>query len=159
MASERTSPVTALDTSVIVSGLLASHQRHEIAAAELSDLLENRVEIVLPLHALVEAYAVMTRLPSPHRLSAQHALEILDRSFRDDARLVGLEGDEGWHLLGDLSRRAVVGGTSYDGLILAAAHKGGARRLLTFNRAHFERLEIGGMEIRVPGAGAVDSRP
>lgn len=159
MASERASPVTALDTSVIVSGLLASHQRHEIAAAELSALLNNQVEIVLPLHALVEAYAVMTRLPSPYRLSAKHALEILDRSFRDNARLVGLEGDEGWHLLGELSRRAVVGGTSYDGLILASARKGGAQRLLTFNRSHFERLELDGMEIQVPGAESVDSKP
>lgn len=40
---------------------------------------------------------------------------------------------------------------SYDGLILACAMKGGAQRLLTFNRAHFERIRNEGIEIVVPG--------
>ena len=40
---------------------------------------------------------------------------------------------------------------SYDALILACAKKGGARRLLTFNRAHFERIRVEGIEILVPG--------
>ena len=157
MDIDRVPPVTALDTSVIVSGLLAWHEWHEIASARLSALLESQAEVVLPLHALVEAYAVMTRLPPPHRLSGKDAVEILEGTLRARSTLIGLEGDEGWHLIRDFARRSVAGGTSYDGLILACALKGGARRLLTFNRAHFERIEAEGIEILTPGSSGLGS--
>lgn len=88
--SDRIASVTAIDTSVIVPGLLFWHEKHEAASAALVQLLESGNEVVLPLHSLVEAYAVMTRLPPPHR-----------------------------DLLQNLSHRNLVGGTSYDSLILA----------------------------------------
>jgi len=151
MKRERVPPATALDTSVLIAGLLSWHEHHEPASAQLAELLASAADIVLPVHALVEAYAVLTRLPPPHRLSARDAFEILDGSFRNRAILVGLERDEGWDLIESLRDRSIAGGTSYDGLILACARKGGARRILTFNRAHFERLGTG-IEIVVPGA-------
>jgi predicted nucleic acid-binding protein len=151
MAADQVPMVTALDTSVIIPGLLSWHAHHEAASSELADLLESGSEIVIPLQSLIEAYAVMTRLPPPHRLSAKDALEILEGSFRHRTTIIGLEGNEGWDLILDLGQRAVAGGTSYDGLILACARKGGARRLLTFNRAHFERIGPEEIEILVPG--------
>lgn len=116
----------------------------------LVDLLEGKERIVLPLHALVEAYAVMTRLPAPHRLSPRDALQILERSLRARVTVVGLDGEEGWHCLGDLVQSAISGGTSYDGFILASARKGKATRIYTLNPAHFARLPVGGIEIAVP---------
>lgn len=151
MGRSRTPPVTALDTSVLVAGLLSWHKHHEAASAALSDLLESQAAVVLPVHSLVEAYAVMTRLPPPNRLSAKEAFEILQRTLRSRFTLVGLEGDETWGLIGDLSRRPIMGGTTYDALILACARKGGARRILTFNRAHFERIVTDDFEVVVPG--------
>lgn len=144
-------PPTALDTSVIIAGLLSWHEQHEAAAAELTSLLSGPTEVILPLQALVEAYSVMTRLPSPHRLSAKNALDVLEGSLRQRTTVAGLEGGEGWGLVSDLSRRQIAGATSYDGLIVASALKGGAQRILTFNRAHFERLGTEKIEIVVPG--------
>ena len=143
---------TALDASVIIAGVLAWHEHHEAAAAELTALLSGPTEIILPLQALVEAYSVMTRLPSPHRLSAKDALDVLDGSLKQRTIVVGLEGEEGWELIGDLSRRQIAAATSYDGLIVSCALKGHAQRILTFNRAHFERLGGEAIEIVVPGA-------
>jgi hypothetical protein len=37
-------------------------------------------------------------------------------------------------------------------LILACARKGGARRLLTFNRSHFQPMAQEDIEIVVPGS-------
>jgi predicted nucleic acid-binding protein len=136
---------------VIISGLLSWHENHKAASAYLTELFESRGEVVLPLHSLVEAYAVMTRLPPPHRLSAKEAFDILEGSFQSRANLVGLAGNEGWGFLRALSFRNLVGGTSYDSLILESARKGGAQRILTFNRAHFERVGNEGVEIVVPG--------
>lgn len=151
MASNKHPPIVALDTSVIVAGLLSWHEQHGAAAAELVALLEKPDKIVLPLQSLVEAYAVMTRLPPPHRLSAKNALTILEESFRSHSTIVGLDGEEGWALIRDLGQRTIAGGASYDGLILACARKGGAGGILTFNRRHFEQLALDGIEIVVPG--------
>jgi predicted nucleic acid-binding protein len=150
MASDPLHPATALDTNVVIAGLLSWHEHHEAAVAQLIALLESRSAIILPLQALVEAYSVMTRLPPPHRLSSQDAVEALEGSLRGRVTLVGLDGDEGWGLIADLGRRSIAGGTAHDGLILACARKGGARRLLTFNRSHFERIATEEVEIVVP---------
>jgi len=150
--SEKAQRVTALDTSVVVAGLLSSHEQHGPAAAELAVLLAGPGDIILPLQALVEAYSVMTRLPSPHRLSAKDAHTVLERSFRQRTIVVGLDGHEAWELIEDLSQRQIAGATSYDGLIASCARKGGAQRILTFNRAHFERLAAAGLEVVVPGS-------
>lgn len=155
MASERPSAartaLTALDTSVIISALLSWHEDHEASSVVLTGLFEKEEEVILPLHSLVEAYAVMTRLPPPHRLSAKEAFDILEGSFRSRSNLIGLAAKEGWDFLKELSRRNLVGGTTYDSLILASARQGGAQRLLTFNRAHFERAGVEDLEIVVPG--------
>lgn len=153
MESEEAQRATALDASVVVAALLASHEHHGPAAAELGALLAEPGDVILPLQALVEAYSVMTRLPSPHRLSPKAALTILERSLRQRTIVVELDGEEAWGLIEGLSQRQIAGATSYDGLIAACAHKGGAQRILTFNRAHFERLPGAGLEIVVPGSG------
>jgi len=147
--------VIALDASVIVPGLLSWHARHDTASAELVALLQKPGKILLPLHSLIEAYAVMTRLPPPHRLSPKNAFSILEGSFAKRSILVGLDGEEGWDLIRELSQRSIAGGTTYDGLIVACARKGGARLILTFNRRHFERLESDAIEILEPGPPSV----
>lgn len=141
---------TALDTSILVAGLLSWHEHHRAASSLLVDLLESSETIILPLHALAETYAVMTRLPAPHRLSPRDALQILERSLKARATVVGLDGEEGWHCLGNLVQAAIAGGTSYDGLILASARKGQATRIFTLNSSHFERLGIAEIEILTP---------
>jgi predicted nucleic acid-binding protein len=150
--NDRPLSAVALDTSIIISGLLSWHENHETASAELVMLLEEPVRIILPLHALVEAYAVMTRMPPPHRLSSKQALAVLEGSFRNRLTLVGLDGEEGWDLIRDLDQQSIAGGASYDGLIVACARKGGAKRILTFNRKHFERMESEDIEVVVPGS-------
>jgi len=151
MALDADKVVTAVDTNVIVAGLLSWHVHHELASAQLITLLESKLELVVPLPVLIEAYSVMTRMPPPHRIGSKDALEILESSLRGRVTLVGLDGEEGWKLLQDVSHRSITGGTTYDGLILACARKGGARRLLTFNRSHFERVATEEIEIAVPG--------
>ncbi len=143
-------PSTALDASILVAALLSWHERHGAASGLLTELLESGERIILPLHALAETYSVMTRLPAPHRLSPRDALQVLERTLRARASVIGLNGEEGWHCLGDLVRSSISGGTTYDGLILASARKGQATRILTLNPSHFERLGVDGIEIVTP---------
>ena len=141
---------TALDTSVIVPALMSWHEHHAAALPVVRDALTDAGGAILPVPALVEAYAVITRLPAPWRLRAADAHRLLVETFRGNARVVGLEGDETWDLLDGALGNEVSGGATYDAHIAACARKAGATRLATFNRRHFERLDLGDVGLLVP---------
>ena len=140
---------TALDTSVIVPALLDWHEHHGAAFPVVRDALAN-ASVIVPLPALVEAYAVLTRLPPPWRLRPADAHRLLGDTFRSKSRIVALEGEEAWHLLDGALSQDVSGGGIYDAHIAACAKRAGAGRLATFNRRHFERLDLGDIELLVP---------
>lgn len=139
----------ALDTSVVVASLLGWHAHHE-QAREAVDGAFRQGAVVLPLPALVESYAVLTRLPPPHRLSPEDALTLLRDNFEGPARVEGLNGQEVWRLLGALASNRIAGGRTYDAQILAAAVKAGADVLLTSNPSDFAGLGDDDVEIRDP---------
>lgn len=141
----------AVDTSVIIAGLLTWHEAHGRCLAALEVALGSKRGVALPVPALVESYSVMTRLPAPHRLSAADAFTILRDTFQGSARLVSLEGEGLWSALGEWSTTRVAGGRAYDAHILACAKAAGARRLLTLNDADFAALATNAIEIVVPG--------
>jgi predicted nucleic acid-binding protein len=130
------SPV-ALDTSVLIAALLSWHESHEAAAVALEAALADPAGAVLPLPALVEAYAVMTRLPAPHRVRPGDAAEIIRSSLRGRARLVTLDEAGAWLLLTSLADAGIAGGRAYDALIAACAKAARAERLLTLNGRDF----------------------
>lgn len=139
----------AVDTSVVVAALLARHDEHEAALLALQKALAES-DLILPVPTLVEAYAVLTRLPAGARLSPADAHRILEETFRHRAVVVGLDGDDGWALLSSSVPLEIAGGSTYDAHIVACARKAAATTLLTFNRRHFERCELGGIELVVP---------
>jgi len=141
---------TAVDTSVIIAGLLAWHEHHENAFRSLTALLDSEDEFILPAPVLMEAYSVMTRLPPPHRLSPRDAFSLLDTSFRQCARIAQLGGRDIWPFLRDAAQDGTAGGQTYDAQILACAAKAGAERMLTLNTRDFERLAPSEIEVVTP---------
>lgn len=106
----------AVDTSVIVPALLAAHPEHEACRVAATG---NAV----PAHVLVEAYAVLTRLPSPYRLAADIAADLLSRWFPPLSVLTmpaALQRAVPERLRGV----GVAAGATFDGLVglTAAAH-------------------------------------
>jgi predicted nucleic acid-binding protein len=140
---------TAVDTSILIAALCSWHEHHERALQALT-AAERDGKLIVPAPALVEAYSVMTRLPSPHRLSPKDARAILSRSFEKKASIVGLTGSETWRLIRDTAASGVAGGRTYDATILACARKAGADRLLTLDLRDFRRLEVDDIELLGP---------
>ncbi len=95
---------------------------------------------MVPAHAMIESYAVLTRLPAPHRLAPATALELLRENF-GPARLGSFNVRSVWPLLQQLASSGLGGGITYDALILDAAAEGGATSLLTLNARDYERLD------------------
>ena len=105
---------------------------------------------MMPGHVLVEAYSVLTRLPSGHRVAPEAAHALLDAGFRSRVRVVTLTPSEIWPLLTRWSKDGVAGGLTYDARILAEARKARADVLLTFDIGDYERLDAGTVRIERP---------
>jgi predicted nucleic acid-binding protein len=128
--------MTAIDSSVIIAGLLDWHEFHDRAFRALKKE-KAREELLVPLPALIESYSVMTRLPSPHRLQPEAAYELLHDLF-GEARIVTLSTGNAWSFVRDCVGEAIAGGRVYDAAIATAAIEAGASKLLTLNPRDFE---------------------
>ena len=106
--------------------------------------------MIVAAPALVESYAVLTRLPAPHRLSPRDALDVLEANFIRAGKIVALDGASYRALLRRAPEEGVVGGRTYDAVIAACADKARAAALLTFNEDHFQPLRHQA-EVVVPG--------
>ncbi|HYN08678.1 MAG TPA: PIN domain-containing protein [Vicinamibacterales bacterium] len=130
----------SLDSSCIVAAVCGWHAQHAAAARALERRLAKGDRLVVAAHALVEAYAVLTRLPAPHRLTPADAWELLEANFVSDADVAALSGSAHAALLATLSQAGIGGGLTYDALIATSARHGKAAELLTFNRRHFDSV-------------------
>lgn len=128
----------ALDANCMVAAICAWHQHHAQAKAEINGRLTRGESMLVPTHALVEAYAVVTRLPDPFRMSPADAWRVINASFVLKSELALLDRTAHISLLGELAAAGIGGGRTYDALIAEAAREAGATVLLTFNRRHFE---------------------
>jgi predicted nucleic acid-binding protein len=100
---------------------------------------------------LFEAYAVLTRLPAPWRVSAVVAERLLNNTFAATATLASLpNGTATWSLVRGLAQRELTGGVAHDAHVVACAAAAGAHAIVTFNRRDFARLDLAGMALIVP---------
>ena len=139
------------DSSCLIAAICAWHEFHEAAAEAVESRLVSGQGLVLAGHALAETYAVLTRLPSPHRLAPADAGTLIHENFVRGARLVALPGSAYAAIVRRLAREGVSGGRVYDAIIAESARRGRAATLLTFNPKHFDPSPDG-VTIVVPGA-------
>lgn len=135
--------VFAVDANVIVAAVCSWHQHHERAAKAIELRLGRGEAMSVPAPALVEAYAVLTRLPAPYRLSPADAWTALQPSFVDGVNVVAPQGPESVSVLRALAKQDIGGGRTYDAIIAECARKAGAQALLTFNTRHFDPAPLG----------------
>jgi predicted nucleic acid-binding protein len=129
-----------LDTSTLIAGLLTDHVHYVAANAWLKKARVGAFEFFLSGHSLAEAYANLTRMPRKPPLKPDEALQMLDDDVFPFAQIVTLSGSEYIGLVTDLSRRALIGGIVYDGVIARAAELAMVDQLVTLNVAHFLRV-------------------
>ncbi|MBQ9918679.1 MAG: PIN domain-containing protein [Microbacterium sp.] len=123
MAPAPADPV-AVDTSVAVPLLVASHSHHAAVTRWARSL-----DLRLSGHAAVETYSVLTRLPGDARVEPRDAIEIMDANFSEPLLLAPLAAHR------ELARAGVAGGAVYDGLVALAAREHGLRLATRDSRA------------------------
>lgn len=125
-----------LDTSCLVAAVLPQHEHHEATIAELARRYAAGHTVIMAAGAVLEAYAVLTRLPPPHRLAPADAIAVLDRNW-GASESVALTGTETWKVLRQQAVTGQGGGRIYDAVIAACGRKGRADEILTWNVRHF----------------------
>lgn len=151
MTAPRRSPSFLLDTSCIIAAVCSWHERHAATLREFERRLSAGEKLTVAAPALVESYAVLTRLPGPHRLAATDARDLLEANFIKKRRLVALTADEFRSLIGRAPEDGVTGGQAYDAVIAACARRAKVAALLTFNARHFPPTLLGDISVFVPG--------
>lgn len=139
-----------VDTTCVVAVCSSAHEHHEATIAELERRLARGEELVLASHTVAEAYAVLTRLPPPHRVAPAQAVEVLEAGW-GSLRAVHLSAAETWAVIRAAPSRGVAGGRTSDALIAACARKAKVATLLTWNAGHFESLADGFIVVRPRG--------
>lgn len=136
------------DTSCLVAALCSWHEHHSATAEDLARRTKRGETLVAAGPVLIETYAVLTRLPPPHRMKPRDVLAVLEGSF-GGADVVTLSGTETWALLKMLPGAGIAGGSAYDALVAACARKAQVDAILTWNRRDFQRVAEG-MEVTSP---------
>lgn len=124
------------------------HEFHARTVAEFESRARSGDDLLIAAHSLVESYAVLTRLPSPNRLSAQTSMALLDANW-SAVEVVHLTAAGTWRALRRARTLGVYGGQVYDAMIASCAEKAGASTILTWNIRPFSRLS-GGMRVARP---------
>jgi predicted nucleic acid-binding protein len=140
-----------LDTSCMVAAVCSWHDYHEATAKEITRRLARGGRLVAAAPALIESYSVLTRLPSPQRLSPSDALALLEMSFVADAEVVALANHSYLTLLRNAPAAGVYGGRTYVAVIAECAVQAKVAALLTLNESHFKNWESDRLKIIVPG--------
>lgn len=145
-------PAFLLDTSCMVAAVCTWHEHHSRASAEIERRLQRRERMLVAAPALIEAYAVLTRLPAPHRLGPSDALLLLESNFMRAGKTVALTAESYTALLRQAPENGIAGGRSYAAVIAYCAAHIRASALLTFNEADFAWAKTLGIEVVVPPA-------
>ena len=95
------------DTSALVAAVSSWHEHHDRTCAEMERRKRGKEELVISAHSLAETYAVLTRLPAPHRLRATDAIALIESNWRATPT-VQLTGAEMWSALREAQRRAAA---------------------------------------------------
>jgi predicted nucleic acid-binding protein len=140
------------DTSCLIPAICSWHEHHALALKAIEERLSRKERMVIAAPALLEAYAVLTRLPSPHRLRPDQAGSLLEVNFVRGGKVLALEAGDYLDVLRETALQGVAGGRIYDALIAACARRARARTLLTFNARDFSEFASPTLTIAVPGA-------
>ena len=131
---------TFFDTSTLIGAMIEGHSAHALSLPWLQRVKAGTDIGLVAAHTVAELYAILTRLPVSPRISPAGALQLVASNVLDACEIVSLTADDYVTLLRHLAEQGVSGGATYDALLLHAAWKAGADRVVTLNVHDFRRV-------------------
>ena len=128
-----------VDTSVIIAAVHANHPVH-LSSAQWLDTAFDTHDVVVAHHSLLEAYAVLTRLPAQYRVAPSEAELVLRETVAENARIAPFTAESMWTFLTHLTAVPAAGGAAYDAFIIRLLSEAGVEAIVTYNTDDFRRL-------------------
>ncbi len=120
--------------------MVEGHPAHGRALPWLQRVRAGTDSGVVAAHSIVELYAVLTRLPVQPRISPAIARQLIDRNVLDLCKIVALSTEDYRGVIAHLTANGIMGGATYDALIMYAAVKVEVDQILTLNEKDFRRI-------------------
>lgn len=128
------------DTSVLVAAMVEPHPLHPGAFKWLKRARLKEFEMFVASHTMAEIYAVLTTLPVSPRITPATAVRLIHNDIEAVAKIISLSSSDYNSVIKQMAELELSGGVIYDALIVKAAWKTEADRILTFNIDDFRRI-------------------
>jgi len=129
------------DTSTLIAALIKSHPKQSLALPWLQRVKTGKDKGVISAHSLAELYAILTTFPAkPRRISPQEAQQLIAQNILDVFEVISLSEQDYVSVINHLSESGIMGGVTYDALILEAAIKAKVDQVITLNKKDFQRV-------------------
>ena len=132
-----------LDTSVLVAAMVEAHPAHERALRWLQRIKAGTDVGVVAAHTIAELYAVLSVLPVQPRISPAIANKLIQQDVFDICEIVTLSDQDYNSVIKHLSESNIVGGVTYDAVILYTTFKVEIDHIVTLNKRDFVRIYPG----------------
>ncbi len=133
---------TFFDTSVLVSAMVKSHPAHNRTYPYFERVFNGKEKGFISTHCIAELYAVLSVLPIKPKLSPIEAEKILQKNIYPKFEIMALTPKDYKNAVSTVTELHLSGGILYDALHIEAAIKCGAKKLITLNHNHFEKLSV-----------------
>ena len=130
-----------LDTSVLIAAIIRVHPMHERAVRWLKRVNLQTDTGIVSAHTLAELYAILTRLPIQSRISPDLARRLIHENVLTTCQIIPLTQADYEAIIERLAKQGLVGGVTYDALILHAATKAPVDLIVTLNEKDFSRID------------------
>ena len=129
-----------LDTSVLVAAMVEAHPAHEQGLAWLKRVTDGPDKGLVAAHSLAELYAVLTTLPVHPPILPLDAQQLIKHNVTERLEIVFLSDQDYIEVIEHLAALSIVGGATYDALILRAAANAKVDLVVTLNEKDFQRV-------------------
>jgi len=129
-----------LATSILVAALVEAHPAHERGMFWLRRVTGGTDQGLVAAHSVAELYSILTTLPVQPRISSADARELIQRNIVQALEIISLSSDDYVKVIEHLSALGILGGATYDALILHAAVKANVDLVVTLNEKDFRRV-------------------
>lgn len=129
-----------LDTSVLVAAMVEAHPAHERGKTWFNRVTSGTDKGLVAAHSLAELYSILTTLPVHPPISASDAQQLIQKNVAEKLEIVSLSSEDYLQVVDQLAEIGIVGGATYDALILRAAENAKVDLVVTLNEKDFRRV-------------------
>lgn len=129
-----------LDTSILVAAMVEAHPAHAQGMAWFKRATNGSDEGFVSAHSLAETYSILTTLPVQPHISPSEARLLIQHNVIQKFEVVNLSSEDYAYVIDLLAEIGVIGGATYDALILRAAANAGVDIVVTLNEKDFRRV-------------------